>query len=64
MPLPDIPGFPAAGPATGTMSAHTAEFPQVAAAPLPQAADDTTRKMLAALATGILIGYILAQLFS
>ena len=29
----------------------------------PRAGDDTTRKMLAALATGILIGFIIARLF-
>ena len=29
----------------------------------PPASDDTTRKMLAALATGILIGFIIARLF-
>jgi hypothetical protein len=49
----------------GTMSAATGEFPQVSLAPLPtaRAGDDTTRKMLAALATGILIGFIIARLF-
>jgi hypothetical protein len=29
----------------------------------PPASNDTTRKMLAALATGILIGFIIARLF-
>jgi len=65
MPLPDVPALSAAGATAGTMSAHSPDFPQVAVAPLPASTgDDTTRKMLAALATGILIGYILAQLFS
>jgi hypothetical protein len=31
--------------------------------PAPPASGDTTRKMLAALATGILIGFIIARLF-
>jgi len=60
---PDEPVLPGpSAPVTGTMSALSGEFPQVTA--LPPQKDDTTRKMLAAFATGILIGYILAQLFS
>jgi hypothetical protein len=67
MSLPDEPVMPAVptGAMTGTMSAFNPEYPQVAVAPLPagNVSGDTTRKMLAAFATGLLIGFIIAKLF-
>jgi zinc ribbon protein len=67
VPLPDEPGLAAAplgGPAAATGDGMgygglpTVDVQQGGAAP-----DDTTRKILAALATGILIGFIIARLF-
>jgi hypothetical protein len=64
--MPDEPAMPPPpAPMTGTMSAFNPEYPQVAVAPLPSGniANDTKRKMLAAFATGLLIGFIIARLF-
>jgi zinc ribbon protein len=68
VPLPEEPGLavpsPLGGPAAtlgelgGFGGMPSVEVQQGASAP-----DDTTRKMLAALATGILIGFIIARLF-
>lgn len=51
-------GAPLASGDTGSYSG-----PMPVDMPPPAQADDTTRKMLAALATGILIGFIIARLF-
>jgi hypothetical protein len=48
----------AGGMETGGFAAASIEMPHA-----PPASDDTTLKMLAALATGILIGFIIARLF-
>jgi hypothetical protein len=65
MSLPDEPVMPAPPAMTATMSAFNPEYSQVAVAPLPagNVSGDTTRKMLAAFATGLLIGFIIAKLF-
>jgi hypothetical protein len=68
VPLPDEPGLPlppVAMPSVPALGENTGFG--VTAVELPQprsgASDDTMRKMLAAFAMGILVGFIIARLF-
>jgi hypothetical protein len=61
MSMPAVSGMPSALPGGVDTSGYASASLEVSHA--PPASDDTTRKILAALATGILIGFIIARLF-